>query len=658
MEREVHGRDRMGRGISEIGSAHARPVQSEAALTWRDALWILIAMGVVLGAIRVLGLAIANLWLERFIQQGVNFLWTGPLGTTLLTLGWGVLIWSTGAFVPALRRLHVFIGAAAWLPVTSLVLNANGIHPLSAAVLAAGTSAVAMRVTLRRPSLAKRAGRRIAMAGMAGVALAFIAVVVAAPRIESWKAARMSPPPAGAPNILLIVLDTVRAKSLGAYGHTRDTSPFLDELGKSGVRFAQAFAPAPWTTPTHASMMTGLWPTELGLDWKHTLDHREPTVAEVLTGAGYLTAGFVANVGNAGINSGIARGFAHFEDYPVSFWNVLRGSKLGEHVTSSVWLRNAMGIESSPDRKRSPQVSAEFLAWLDAQPERPFFAFLNYFDAHYPYEAPPEFDARFGATRDPKGAVSTPLDWMEWDEARTEAARRRYDAAIAYQDDQLRRLFAELERRGKLENTLVIVTSDHGEEFGGHGVMRHGNSLYRASVHVPLVVLFPNRIQPGRVVATPVSVRSVAASLTHVVPGLPPNLFRGPSLFDVVADAALAEPVLSSLDGVKSQPAHFPVHDGPLYSVVDKGYRYIVNAEGAEELFRLDDIDEKFDLAASPDARGILSELRKTLNMVMHAHPDRRRSADWARISVTGSRGFSSPPPGSSAFLRPPGPPR
>lgn len=174
-------------------------------------------------------------------------------------------------------------------------------------------------------------------------------------------------------------------------------------------------------------------------------------------------------------------------------------------------------------------------------------------------------------------------------------------------------MFAELEARGKLSNTLVIVTSDHGEEFGAHGVMRHGNSLYRSGVRVPLLVSYPNHLQGGRVVSTPVSLRSIAASLTAVVPGMRPGLFRGPSLFDILADEASGEPVLSSLDGMASQPENFPVHDGPLFAVVHKGYRYIVNAEGAEELYRLDDEDERTNLAASADAQGIMTEMRAAL---------------------------------------------
>jgi len=588
-------------------------------LTGPQALWLLVAIGTGTGVLTALGLGLASIQLGHFVPQGVNLAWTGPVGTTILTVAWGTLVWVIGAFVPVLRRPSAFIAAAVWLPSAGLLLNLNGLHPAAAAVCAAGVATVAMRIATRAPKLVVQLGRRVALAGMFLTSVAFITMVMAMPAIETWKTARVSPPQAEAPNVLLIVLDTVRAKSLGAYGHDRATSPFLDQLAKTGVRFAQAFSTAPWTTPSHASIMTGLWPSELALGWKRSLDDGKPTVAEVLSKAGYATAGFVANMGSAGVSSGIARGFTHFEDYPISTWNVLRGSKIGDEITSSLWLRDLLGRHSSPDRKRSPQASAEFLSWLDDQhdqQDRPFFAFLNYFDAHNPYEAPSAFEARFGVFRTPRPTDVTPLDWMEYTDAQRAVAQRTYEAAIAYQDDQLKQLFAELETRGTLANTLVIVTSDHGEEFGEHGVMRHGNSLYRASVHVPLVISFPNHLEGGRVISTPVSLRSIAASLSQMVPGLGPDLFPGPSLFDIMADETAGEPVFSSLEGMRSQPETFPVHDGPLYSIVYKGYRYIVNVEGAEELYRIEDADESTNLAASQAEQGIMTEMRAALSKI------------------------------------------
>lgn len=586
-------------------------------LTRPEALWLLVAVGTFFGALRVLALAVANLGLGRYVQQGINLLWTGPLGVTLLVLAGGTLVWLLGAVVPSLRRAPPFIFCIVWIAATSLALNVSGLYLAAAMVLGAGVATVAMRITQRDAARVSRVCRRVAIGGMSGAGLAFFCLVVSAPALETWLAGRVAAPSPGSPNILLIVLDTVRAKSLGAYGNPQNTSPFLDSVARSGVRFAEAFATAPWTTPTHASMMTGRWPTDLGVDWDRTLDERAPTVAEVLSRAGYRTAGFVGNPGKAGRSSGIGRGFKRYEDYTISFWNVLRGSRIGDRIASSAWLRTLMDRESLPDRKRSPEVTAAFLGWLDEPDTRPFFVFLNYFDAHHPYEAPPEVAARFGVEGNRSGDFREPAHKVSADDPKTEVLLRHYEAAIAYQDDQLRQLFAELERRGALENTLVVITSDHGEEFGEHGLMRHGNSLYRAALHVPLIVSFPKTLEGGRVVSTPVSVRSIAGSLADVVPGLDATPFRGPSLFDVMADPSAGEPVFSTVDAVTRQPSDFPVHYGPLYALLHGGHRYIVNAEGAEELYRLEDVDERTNLASDPGAQPVLEELRSKLSKIV-----------------------------------------
>lgn len=591
--------------------------ENDRPLTLPEALWLLIAAGTLFGGLRVLALATASFGLGRYVPQGVNLVWTAPLGVALLVLASGICIWILGTFVPALRRSSSVVFGAVWIAATSLALNVSGLYAVAAVVFGAGVASIAMRLARRSPRVTLKTARIIAAAGVSAIAFSFTTLVAAAPWIESWRNSKIAPPLSGAPNVLLIVLDTVRARSLGAYGNTKGTSPFLDEISKTGVRFAEAYSPAPWTTPSHASIMTGLWPTELGVDWNHTLDGRAPTVAEVLTKSGYLTAGFVGNPGKAGRNSGISRGFSHFEDYPVSFWNVLRGSRIGDRIASSAWLRKAMGYESQPDRKRTPRVAAEFLHWLDDQDERPFFAFLNFFDAHHPYESPPEVAARFGVTGAGSGDFKEPSHRVDPDDPMAATILGLYESAIAYQDDQLRRLFAELDRRSKLANTLVIITSDHGEEFGEHGVMRHGNSLYRAAVHVPLILSYPGRLQGGQVISTPVSLRSVAASLTYVIPGLGRGPFRGPSLFDVMADPATAEPVLSSVDGVPAQPEWCPVHYGPLYGILHRGYRYIVNGEGKEELYRLSDIDEKNNLASDSRSQPILNELQRELTRAL-----------------------------------------
>src|SRR5262249_30983432 len=149
-----------------------------------------------------------------------------------------------------------------------------------------------------------------------------------------------------------------------------------------------------------------------------------------------------------------------------------------------------------PPRKSAAEISRAFLDWLTSEEQRPFFVFLNYFDAHAPYRPPPPFDLRFGRKRASAWSrvAHTPLI----PPFELKAMVDSYDGTLAYLDSQLELLFSALESQGILENTLVIITSDHGEEFGEHGLLDHGNSLYLASVHVPLVIHFPGRVPAGQ----------------------------------------------------------------------------------------------------------------------------------------------------------------
>ena len=194
------------------------------------------------------------------------------------------------------------------------------------------------------------------------------------------------------------MLDTVRFDHLSLYGYGRDTTPNLVRWAKQGVRFEQARAAAPWTLPSHASMFTGWWPHELDVERLDRLDPTCTTLAEFLH-RGYATAGFVANPLLCGSKSGLARGFDSYWDYPVDVVEVLRTSSLGWLLgglpgrgggelrwcfTSDVAGTVTLDFSASALKR----LNREFLDWLSSHGEGPFFAFLNYFDAHDPYLTP------------------------------------------------------------------------------------------------------------------------------------------------------------------------------------------------------------------------------------------------------------------------------
>ncbi len=189
---------------------------------------------------------------------------------------------------------------------------------------------------------------------------------------------------AEAANVLLIVLDTVRAQSLSLNGYERETSPQLERLARRGLSFENAISTSPWTLPGHASMFTGRYPHEVSADWSVPLDATFPTLAEVLASNGYATAGFVANVGYCSYEHGLNRGFAYYSDYQFSLGQFILSSSLGRTVASSDRLRRISGYHELLNRRTAENINNDFLHWLSTRGRQPFFAFLNYYDAHEP----------------------------------------------------------------------------------------------------------------------------------------------------------------------------------------------------------------------------------------------------------------------------------
>ncbi len=349
----------------------------------------------------------------------------------------------------------------------------------------------------------------------------------------------------GARNVVLIVWDTVRAYNTTLAAYTRNTTPNLAQWAKCGVTYNRAIAPAPWTYPSHACFFTGQWPLRINAQWKLTLDTPESTLAEFLASRGFQTAGFAANTNCCSYESGLARGFAHYDDYELTprsvFTRTVPGKWLVEHVLglTDYYKRKWIGLGSHGAR----EVSDAFLSWLTRRrTDRPFFAFLNYFDAHEPYIPPREFEGHFGIRPQTYGeyerlfhfvgTVKTPKQIRE-----IVMARDCYDDCIAFLDDQLGRLVGELKRRGLLDNTVVIITSDHGEAFGEHGTIGHSYSVYLDEIFVPLVILAPGA-PAGRTVNDPASLRDLPATVVDLLNLATGSPFPGSSLAACWGDAS------------------------------------------------------------------------------------------------------------------------
>lgn len=564
-----------------------------------------------------------------------HYPWMFPLAGTLLAVLPALALAAAASLRPGRFPARAAVAVVAFLPFLGLLFR-GPVYTVACLALAAGFADQAARYLAPR---AQRFDRLVRTSLPALLALLGLTVALCSMR-GAWPARRETAShPGGGPtarSVLLIVLDTVRAQSLGLYGYHRDTTPNLQRIAARGVRFDQAFSTAPWTAPSHASMFTGRWHHELSIGWKRPLDRSNPTLAEYLSAHGYDTAGFVANTTYCSYETGLSRGFAHYEDYEVTPRAVLLCSALVQRTVNFFHTHPRLSAHlgslslMSSDRKSAAKINADFLEWLSGRGDRPFFAFLNYFDAHHPYFSPePDADggpARFRGTREEYRLIS---NWWEMDKRTLGAreiglARDSYDQCITYLDHQLGRLFDELERRGVLKATLVVITADHGEHLGEQRLFGHGCSLYRPELHVPLLVVGPGLVPAGRVVRDPVSLRDLAATITEQL-GLDHDApFPGTSLaqtWKCAPDSLLVAergPVLSELDSPPDDDPNFglsPACRGPMRSLVGWGYHYIRGSDGREELYNLEaDPQEGRDLARSPLVAAMLQRFRAAVN--------------------------------------------
>jgi arylsulfatase A-like enzyme len=463
---------------------------------------------------------------------------------------------------------------------------------------------------------------------------------------EHRQQASLPPAAAGARNVLLIVWDTVRAANTSLQGYRRPTTPNLLRLASRGVRFDRAFAASSWTLPSHATMLTGRWPHELRVGWKSPVRDGVPTLADYLAARGYATAGFVANLDYCSRETGLARGFAHYEDFSYGVVDTFnRYVALGRRIDAlswtwalDAWVEKTTGHwydlvpRSREHVKNADAINGAFLTWLGQQPRtgRPFFAFLNYNDAHTPYEVPdqsiPAFGARPGSSRQRQtleGFMRVDKTTLSSDDI--QLATDVYDDSIAYLDRRLGSLLDELGRRGVLENTLVVVTADHGEHLGDHGLFFHGGSLYRQLVHVPFVIVGDNEVPAGRTVAEPVSLRDLPATIIDLLGPGPDHGLGGRSLARYWQPRSpgvrvMDEPLL--METTKPEliinGGREPAARGPMKGVVAAGMHYIQMADGSEELFNINsDVEEKVNLALDGDNAPVVAEFRNLLDVML-----------------------------------------
>ncbi|MHC4985550.1 MAG: sulfatase-like hydrolase/transferase [Planctomycetota bacterium] len=304
------------------------------------------------------------------------------------------------------------------------------------------------------------------------------------------------------PNVLLIVMDTARADRMSCYGYHRPTTPGLEAFADDARLYTNALSPASWTLPSHAAMFTGLTSSAHGATWAHCqLDPKFPTLADQLRTAGYQTVGLSCNNVWVSPGCGMDRGFD-------VFWNAHTAPDvipLREHITQL--------LRGDPRRLEASSAASAMHRQLgdwferDYDPDRPFFAFMNYIEPHDPYIPPVERLQWASTELADKWRDNQDLDRM-WQHMLTgvnvvarediDELSLLYDEEIAFTDRKITELLTFLSANGLADNTLVIITADHGEHFNEHHLLIHHYSLHEPLVRVPLMARFPGSLSAGR----------------------------------------------------------------------------------------------------------------------------------------------------------------
>jgi arylsulfatase A-like enzyme len=419
------------------------------------------------------------------------------------------------------------------------------------------------------------------------------------------------------PNIILIVIDALRADHLSCYGYSRPTSPNLDRLAKEGVMFENAFAASSWSLPSHASLFTGRYPYEHTAGWtrpKALLNGHHLTLAEALRSQGYRTAAFSANVFWVTREQGLARGFIHFEDYFHSIADMVLRTLYGRVIEK--YLLQTLGFEDIPARKRASDVNRSVLHWLDRDDEKPFFVFLNYMDTHDPYLPPQPYYNKFSKFKNPSGI----LNWRvgrnnpQMTPQQLQSEIDAYDASIAYVDDHIGQLLAELQSRGLGQNTLVVITSDHGEALGNHDLFLHGNSLYLEEIHVPLIFRLTRQLPAGVQIVQPVTNAALPVTVMNLIGASDQTPFPGISLTQLWEASEThrnwPEP-LSEVEQVPWAPQTSPAYNASMKSLVNSQWHYIIHDTAGTELYNWkSDPWELYNLAERPEMLKIVASFR------------------------------------------------
>ncbi len=595
------------------------------------AAWFGLVTGLLEGIARTVLQSLGGVsWNLLLTATSVKIIWVAPIFYLVLFSLGGTILAILSWIAPQLpmERAAVFLFG---LVGCADVLSSSGrLNSWGVAVLAVGLAMVLTRWFKSREQFVLGFWRHslVWVAALTVLALAGIEIGI---RVEERAAVAALPPVApGTPNVLIIVMDTMRQDHLSCYGYSRKTSPNLDRIAAQSVQFENAIATSSWTLPSHASMLTGLYPTGHGAE-TFPLDKRHPLLSEALRARGYRTGAFSGNTLVFDRAHGFGRGFIRFEDSFHNSYDMMARTLLGRQIYKHVLRR--LGFENIPGRKSAEEVNQGVLRWLDRDRERPFFAFLNYFDLHDPYMPPQPYRGRFSKRKNPGGIFNTfigPFDWHLFTPQLIEDEIAAYDGSTAYVDEMIGQLIGELDRRGLGQNTILVITSDHGESFGEHGLYGHRSSLYREQLEVPLWIRWPDKIPAGRTVSEPVSLADLPITVIDLIGETKQELFPGRSLAQTWTDSRVHTDWPNPIAELAAAPdvinPQSPTKYGFIKALVSAQWYFVVYEKRETELFdRQNDPQQLHNLAETIEGHALTiklnADLERSLSRGVRAEP-------------------------------------